>query len=257
VLLTSLSSCFYSPQSLGKLSYALHAELAEELEGSTQYGYRKTPSLTMNVQRGQRGWGEELPSDPVRSWLNADNVSDIDVVDEDGTAQVHPEQFCLTLLKECERDGVKVVTGRAESVEGTEGGPSRIHHSNGTVTADSIVLCAGPWTGTLTRELFDILIPVTELAGHSVVLKTSRPIPPLAIFASVVDREGKSTTTPELFSRPDGTIYIAGENCMSFSEEFDRRHLLIFLVSYVSSPSILLDFSRRSAPTKHSCSQEE
>ncbi|UZJ57225.1 hypothetical protein CBS101457_006545 [Exobasidium rhododendri] len=196
--------------SLGKLSYELHSDLAEKLDGARRFGYRKVSSLTLNVQKGCKK-ESQTSADPITSWMNPDNISEVDIMGEEGTAQVHPEQFCHALIEECQRKGVKVVSGRADSVKSTEEGHS-IYHSDGVVDADVVVLCAGPWTGAAAKKLFNIYVPVQELAGHSVVLKTSKPVPPLAIFASVVDRKGRSTTTPELFSRPDGTIYIAGEN---------------------------------------------
>lgn len=202
-------------QSLGKLSYELHAQLAKELDGEKRYGYRKVSSLSMDVQSG-KGRGTAVDAkDPLKSWLDPRNVSDVDLIDEEGTAQVHPEMFCHALLDECIKGGVRLVCGRAVSARRSDHDEHivRYGHQGEEVVADNVVLCTGPWSGRVARDLYNIDIPIRELAGHSVVLQTSKPLPPLAIFASVKDTSQSSTTTPELFSRPDGTIYIAGENC--------------------------------------------
>ena len=198
-------------QSLGKLSYELHFRLADELDGAQRYGYRKVPSLSMNVRRGQ-GNRSSGQADPLTAWTDACNASSVDVLDREGTAQLHPEQFCHVLLEECKRAGVKLVRGRAEKVVRAGDGHT-VQHSGGEITCDSVVLCTGPWSGTAANDLLGVNVDVKELAGHSVVLRPKQPLPALAIFASVVDVENRSTETPELFSRPDGTIYVAGENC--------------------------------------------
>lgn len=190
--------------------------MAKELDGESRYGYRKVSSLSMDVQEGN-GKSDQLDSDPLKSWLDPNNVANVDLIDDSGTAQVHPEFFCHTLHKECIKGGVKLIKGRAMSVKTTDQGSHVIQYGNEgrEIEADRVVLCTGPWSGKVAKELFDIDVPIHELAGHSIVLRTSNPLPPLAIFASVQDKSSSSTTTPELFSRPDGTIYIAGENCES------------------------------------------
>jgi glycine/D-amino acid oxidase-like deaminating enzyme len=190
--------------------------LAKELDGESRYGYRKVSSLSMDVQEG-KGTSDELGGDPLKSWLDPDNVANVDLIDDSGTAQVHPELFCHTLVEECINGGVKLIKGTAMSVKTTDQDTHLIQYNNegGQIMADRVVLCTGPWSGKVCKELFEIDVPIHELAGHSIVLRTSKLLPPLAIFASVQDKSRSSTTTPELFSRPDGTIYIAGENCES------------------------------------------
>lgn len=206
------SSTSPSLQSLGKLSYELHSRLADELDGAQRYGYRKVPSLSMLVRRGQ-GDRSSSQADPLTAWTDGCNVSNVDVIDREGTAQLHPEQFCHALLEECQRAGVRLVRGRAEKVVSAGDGHTVQHSGGGEITCDNVVLCAGPWSSTAAKELLGVDVHVKELAGHSVVLRPKQPLPALAIFASVVDAENMSTETPELFSRPDGTIYVAGENC--------------------------------------------
>lgn len=163
---------------------------------------------------------------PVMNWMNADNIVDVDFIeDESGTAQVHPRHFCETLLAECIRLGVEVVQDRAGRVERVAAGSGGSNSNNSKPTVavvcdgdhrvdfDKLVLCAGPWTGQVAKQLLSLNLAVHELPGHSFVMTTKEPLPALAGFASATGRDGSVTTTPEWFTRPDGTIYIAGENC--------------------------------------------
>lgn len=158
-------------------------------------------------------------------WLNHDHVQSLhELGEEDTTAQVHPRQFVHALWEECRKAAVQKIHGRAEAVTR--------HPTDGTVTSlrvkssstepldlpvDKLLLCAGPWTGKLANRLFSssVSIPVHDLPGHSIIY---RPHPsllsssalPEALFARISDDD--TTTGPELFTRPDGTIYLAGEN---------------------------------------------
>lgn len=202
------------PQSLGRLSYELHSQLAEELNGENRFGYRKVSSLSMQVEKGRGQTSESSKTDLLKAWLDGKNVTKIEVIDDQGTAQVHPQLFCHTLLEECQKNGVCLIKGRANSVKKIEKGQLQVNLDDGqNVIVEKLAFCTGPWTGKVLKEMLNVDIPIYELAGHSIVLKTSKPLPPLALFATVLDKDDKSTITPELFSRPDGTIYIAGENC--------------------------------------------
>ena len=73
--------------------------------------------------------------------------------------------------------------------------------------ADAVVIAMGPWSALARRWL-----PVPDvygLKGHSIVLRPSAPVPAEAIFADVETEDGMSDT-PEIFPRPDGTVYLCG-----------------------------------------------
>jgi len=73
--------------------------------------------------------------------------------------------------------------------------------------ADAVVIAMGPWSTLATRWL--PLPDVYGLKGHSVVFRPKEAVPAEALFADVADDEGESDT-PELFPRPDGTVYLCG-----------------------------------------------
>jgi glycine/D-amino acid oxidase-like deaminating enzyme len=75
------------------------------------------------------------------------------------------------------------------------------------VEADAVVIAMGPWS-TLARRWLPVP-DVYGLKGHSIVLRPSKPVPAEALFADVETEDGMSDT-PEIFPRPDGTVYLCG-----------------------------------------------
>lgn len=87
------------------------------------------------------------------------------------------------------------------------------------VPCTRIIIAAGAWSGLVFKELFplsDVEIPISSLAGHSLVVKSPRWTAATedsgchALFAT-----GHSGFSPEIFSRLGGHIYIAGLNSSS------------------------------------------
>jgi glycine/D-amino acid oxidase-like deaminating enzyme len=77
-----------------------------------------------------------------------------------------------------------------------------------------LLLSAGAWTPQLFALLFKASttkIPVTYLAGHSLVVKTPGEASDLCHSVYCSHEE----LSPELYSRPNGVIYLAGVNSSS------------------------------------------
>lgn len=215
-----------SYQSVGILSYKLHEELADELNGKERYGYRDTPTISFVIQEGHNQPPHVLETEPSFSWLSKENMAELEYSGRTkSTAQVHPYQFCHTLLEESKQMGVSVIQARATALETVGKEYSELHYTlsksgeKGSVRADKFVLAAGPWTGKLLKSLFNTELPIHELPGHSMIIETRRPLPALAGFGTAKDYKGFATQTPEFFTRPDGTIYVAGENSESRHDE--------------------------------------
>jgi glycine/D-amino acid oxidase-like deaminating enzyme len=90
-----------------------------------------------------------------------------------------------------------------------------------TIACNDIIFAAGPWTSQVVQSLgIRPHLPITNLPGHSVLIRprSSEAICPTAVFASIyglndkVSSSQQTTGSPEIFPRPDGTVYIAGEN---------------------------------------------
>ncbi|KAF2665491.1 FAD dependent oxidoreductase [Microthyrium microscopicum] len=166
----------------------------------------------------------------------------LDLISRDGdVAQLDPLRLCQFLLDECQKQGVTVhqpakavtvvknadgilsgVTILKDAIESEsmyEPSITRFVSRSKTdisVPCTRLVICAGAWSPRVFSELFPsapIKIPVTALAGHSLLLRSSRWTKEHqsngchAVFAT--DMEGFA---PEIFSRREEQIYIAGLN---------------------------------------------
>ena len=163
------------------------------------------------------------------AWLRRRQGDDVEVIGGEGdAAQLEPERLCRFLLAEAEGRGVKVSQG-AEAVEvlreGPEGVVSGVRLRDvktgevREVKCSRIIITAGCWSGQVWEKLFGATsktvkqLPVTSLAGHSLVVKSPR-------WQGAVDGEGchavytsyDDAFCPEIFSKVGGEIYFAGLN---------------------------------------------
>ncbi|KAL8286462.1 hypothetical protein RQP46_004479 [Phenoliferia psychrophenolica] len=183
-------------QDLARLSWKCHVALAEQLGGKDKWGFREEPGL-----------------------------------------------FCRALHAHCSTLGLATLYGEPTSLTpSTPSSPSRTlqitphapYDSPISLSATSFLVAAGPWSAALCRTLNLPPIPLTNLPGHSIILRpfTSIPLPATAIFAGIsggavgvhASTSGAArsltlaelgdgyTKSPEAFTRPDGTVYVAGEN---------------------------------------------
>ncbi|KAL8723336.1 MAG: hypothetical protein Q9181_007305, partial [Wetmoreana brouardii] len=255
-----LARDWFSPAStaLGRLSFDLHRELAKEHNGYQRWGYSPSTatSLAETIGDGENeDWLGEGTSrvkaakriaenDDTRPiWLASGHGSP-DIIDNgDGTAQVDPYEVCQFLLSECKSRGVKLhhpatATGVTRDPSGAL---SSIHIRSSTTSEEYTIPCtrliiaSGAWTPQVFTTLFPttkLRIPVSPLAGHSLLLRSPHwPPPTTSLNLPTVSSTDKSpskqqppchalfTTDPvashssELFSRlPAGQIYIAGLN---------------------------------------------
>ncbi|KAL8768530.1 MAG: hypothetical protein Q9203_005720 [Teloschistes exilis] len=244
--------------SLGRLSFDLHKELAKENNGQENWGY--SPSTATSLAETIGGDGDEdwlgegasrakaakriAENDDTRPVWLAPHHGRPDIIDKgDGTALVDPYQLCHFLLSKCRKRGVKLYQpAQATRVtRDSSGALSSIHivheESPGSlqdhdIPCNRLVLAAGAWTAQVFSTLFPsskLKIPVSSLAGHSLLLRSphwpppslnidvdpssdlqQKQLPPChALFTS--DPIGQYA--PELFTRlPSGHIYIAGLN---------------------------------------------
>ncbi|GJJ08067.1 hypothetical protein Clacol_002274 [Clathrus columnatus] len=166
------------------------------------------------------------------TWIRAADSFPL-VADEETTAQVHPYLFTQVLFKECLKLGVRYAQGHALKWN-RDGGLLGIispdvsansgMETKKTLSATTLIIAAGPWSGRVANELLEIDIPMTYLPGHSIILQPPTPGqgPAHSVFVeirqlarSLNNKEAvheNITQTPEIFFRPDGTIYVAGEN---------------------------------------------
>ncbi|KAJ6262866.1 hypothetical protein Dda_1423 [Drechslerella dactyloides] len=147
---------------------------------------------------------------------------------EETTAQVDPQQLCEFLLEQVRQRGVTVrypatalrlgrtTAGELETLVFADGeGEER------TLPCSHVLISAGPWSGRLFQTLFptcDYWLPISSKAGHSIIIRSPYHQPGRSDDSgddgchAVFPRIAGQAWHPELFSRVDGGIYIAGLN---------------------------------------------
>jgi len=239
---------------LGALSFDLHKQLAEEHNGYRRWGYSPSSGISLEETPGGGDGTDWLREGVSRStaavrtakgdgngpaWLWNRDAFDV-MSNGSSTAQVDPLLLCRFLLEECIGRGVHLhhparpvslsrsLIGSLQSIEiiNTSTQETKI------LPCTHLALAAGAWTPEVYRTLFPkskVRIPVTALAGHSLVLQSPHwPLPKLdktednnplvredchAVFTT----DAEAGYSPELFSRmPDGHIYLAGLNSSTY-----------------------------------------
>ena len=239
--------------SLGELSFDLHKQLAEENNGYEKWGYSPSSGSSLEEQIEERGdWLAEGASRSVAaaktaqdrengpSWLKYKDALDV-MSDGSSTAQVNPLLLCHFLLESCTSRGVHIHKAHrpvslCRSSSGALASVNIIDTSTRdirTLPCSELVLTAGAWTSEVFLTLFPRSrlknIPITALAGHSLVLQSPHWPPPKleslgnSNSSSRLDCHAVFTTdteagySPEIFSRmPDGHIYLAGLNSSTY-----------------------------------------
>ncbi|KAF1814581.1 fad NAD binding oxidoreductase [Eremomyces bilateralis CBS 781.70] len=231
------------PSCLVPLSFRLHARLAEEHAGAQRWGYRlvecgqlgatartlatSRPSSTASGQGPAESLGKRLGLDKTLKaaglpeglqWVAPDAVTSYEEMSKTGdTAQVHPELFTRSMAVLAKERGVNIVYGQAKSVGKTDGRVQSVTYTDKEtkeekiVSADTVVLTAGPWTQNLYSAA-----PIVGLRAHSVVVRPSKPLSSHALFTQIHLPAGFSRlkraqlVTPEIYCRPDNTAYACG-----------------------------------------------
>ncbi|KAL6882884.1 nucleotide-binding domain-containing protein [Trichoderma longibrachiatum] len=266
---------------LGALSFEEHRRLAEEENGRENWGYAKSVTLSYEpdgpLMGGKRGedWllegtsraglvdarREEHREGEVPAWLRRAEGDAVRVVDDgSGTAIVDPLRFCKFLLEKVKAAGVRIhnpaVATRLETdAAGKLSGVAVSHPEGGdddddeetVIPAARVLLAAGCWTPHVFHDLFKnryyIDIPIESLGGHSLVVKA--PAPPSGEEESTAACHSVYTTmgalSPEVYSRPDGVIYVAGVNHASIPLPKPR----VKAVTFDESIQKLKDIARR------------
>lgn len=158
-------------------------------------------------------------------WFDADSVTGYSEMGTPSTtAQVHPYQFTTSMADLAVEAGAKVVLGSVQNIEKDGTGVKSVTYedkaskTSHTIPATDVILAAGPWTKTVFPEA-----PIEAMRAHSVVIKAD--VTPYAIFSEislpkdfgrtgggdVKRRKHGLTVSPEMYARPDGTVYACGE----------------------------------------------
>jgi glycine/D-amino acid oxidase-like deaminating enzyme len=202
----ALDWCAGSPlDALARRSFALHAQLADEL--GDDWGYQRVTTYGGYAVRGQgtRRW-------PGRDWLSERVAVTGQLGTTETTAMVHPRLFTQALIRAAQAQGatlqIGTVTGIVRDEAGTAARGVVVEHGgeSSTVEADAVVIAMGPWSVVAAGWL--PLPEVHAYKGHSLLFETGTSVPPEALFLEYQTPTG-GTLTPEVFPRADGTTYVA------------------------------------------------
>ncbi len=198
----ALDWCDETPvEALARRSFALHAELADELNGD--WGYRRMTTyagtVSHAVARTSRTAG--------LNWVSPEVAIHSRLGSRGTTAQVHPAAFTSAMMRAAEERRAELLLSRATGLLYREGRVAGVRTEGGTLEGDAVVIAMGPWSMLAAGWL--PLPQIYGLKGHSLVFETGASLPPEALFLEFREQAG-SMLTPEIFPRADGTTYVCG-----------------------------------------------
>ncbi|KAH8695111.1 FAD dependent oxidoreductase [Talaromyces proteolyticus] len=227
------------PSSIVPLSFKLHAQLAKEHNGKDRWGYREVncgqliakghaaqdkkegtgPSVSLQ-KRDPAAIGKLRAAGipPDLDWLNADSLRGYESMSGPGeTAQVHPYLFTTSITKLAEEKGVNIVLGKATGIDQESDGVKSISYTDKasgesrTIPATDVIVSAGPWTQAVYPPA-----PISATRAHSVVIRPTRPVSAYTLFTNIElpspsNPKRSTVTTPEIYARPDDTVYACGD----------------------------------------------
>ncbi|KAG2451202.1 hypothetical protein HYH02_003809 [Chlamydomonas schloesseri] len=219
---------------LARLSYGLHPRLAADLAaelGERDVGYRAVHTWQVvgveAVPAGVKG-GRLKGSDALPAWIDGNVLGSSEMGDTESTAQVHPALLTRALLDSAVAAGARLVTGCVQGLQ-LEAAPAAAAAAAGqegkrvtgvvvdgqVLPADVAVVAMGPWSDAARAWLEGVAEPgaVPRITGqkyHSVVLRPDQPVTNHMLFTGFKYTTGR-TVEPEVYPRPDGTVYVCGE----------------------------------------------
>ena len=189
---------------LARRSFALHAELAEEL--GNPWGYRRLETFAGHAEENDAARGTRHQTGK-RPWLSASVTLTGRLGSPQTTALVEPHAFTTGLMRAAEAQGAELrhgtVVDMTRAPTGTISGV--VLDSGESVEGDAVVIAMGPWSILATRWL--PLPAVFGHKGHSLVFETGDALPAEALFLEYKEAGGE-VLTPELFARADGTTWV-------------------------------------------------
>ena len=127
---------------------------------------------------------ETLNPDGTPAWITPQRNGTLETIGTPSDcAQVEPRELCEFLLSECKSRGVQVHLSTRSTSLTTDSSNKQTHLNISqagnkiSLPCENLILTAGPWTPSLFSTLFPsskLRIPITPLAGHSLLYKSPR-----------------------------------------------------------------------------------
>ncbi|KAM0787781.1 hypothetical protein ACM66B_003836 [Microbotryomycetes sp. NB124-2] len=240
--------------SLAKLSWKCHEMMSRELDGTRTYGWQTVKAIGLRVggdKDQDRSKYRLLPGQARQEngfgWLSDGEKEDLTNGrggQDAGIAQIDPAQFCRTVHAHLALDSrFKTVFGSPQSLSSNKHVLTvRLTDSPNAaplaLPVSKLVIAAGPWSAAVCAQLRLPRINLTNLPGHSLLIRPAvtseaSTIDPCAVFAGIgpdanlgvehatggtgrlltaQEQAMGYTEAPELFTRLNGLVYVAGEN---------------------------------------------
>ena len=201
----ALDWCDGSPaEALARRSFALHAELAQQIDDD--WGYRRLDTLgVVSSARRDVGFYRKLAAP---DWLAGSAAVHGRLGTAETTAQVDPAAFTGAMMRAALTAGARLTIGTVTGVtQGADGAVRGVVVDGQEMAGDAVVIAMGPWSILASRWL--PLPAVYGLKGHSLVFRYAPQPVPHALFVEL-ETGGGTVASPEVFPRPDGTTYVCG-----------------------------------------------
>src|SRR4051794_26178415 len=198
----ALDWCDGTPlEPLARRSFALHAELTEQIGGA--WGYRPLTTYGGLVSAQTRHGGRAHET----RWVSDHVTLTQELGSPQTTAQVHPGQFTAALMRAAEAQGAELRIGEVTGVlrDRSSAKVTGVQVDGEIIAGDAVVIAMGPWSILARRWL--PLPGVFGLKGHSLLFETGTRIPPEALLLECQEGMG-AVSSPEVFPRADGTTYV-------------------------------------------------
>jgi glycine/D-amino acid oxidase-like deaminating enzyme len=193
----------------------LDSNNGDAVEGKEEW--KKLPKT--HVKQG-KGIGAEIPKG--LDWFDNESIrSYSEMGDLNTTAQVHPFLFTTSIADLAKEAGANIIFGSVTEIDYTGHGVKGVVYKDKEtkeekrLDATDVILAAGPWSANVFPDA-----PIEAMRAHSVVIEAD--VSPYAVFTEielpkdfVVPGQGKrrrhgKSVNPEMYARPDGTVYACG-----------------------------------------------
>lgn len=228
------------PKEIVDVSFEEHVKLAKEHNGKERWGWRyvncgswegrgevllsgeqTTRNKSLEKSLGLPGGGKPtqthkfkkgLPAD--LTWVKKDLTNAYTPMATDGaTAQVHPYQFTTSMFELAKAKGLNYVNGRVTQISQEKGKVTGIQYldqetqETKTICATQVILSAGAWSPRILADL-----PIDATRAHSITIhpKDGVSISPYVLFTEISDPLSGTSSSPEIYARPDNEVYACG-----------------------------------------------
>jgi glycine/D-amino acid oxidase-like deaminating enzyme len=197
----ALDWCASSPlDALARRSFALHAELLNDLGG--EWGYQRVSSysgLLLPEHEERRNAGPKL------HWLSGDVIIGSQLSTTEATAMVNPRSFTCAVMHAAKQQGAMLRHGEVTGIVRRGEAVAGVQVDGEAISADAVVIAMGPWC--LRAAQWMQLPLVFGQQSPSLVYDTGKDVPAEALFLEYED-DDRGAVTVEVFPRGDRSTHV-------------------------------------------------